>query len=105
LPGDRPLIWGTFEHFGGVPRAGLVQLITGILSTPFLRLSFTQVGAVLRITAAGTPGSQWRLETSETMAGSEAWHPVTTITLGEEPLVVEESIDSPRRFYRGLEMP
>lgn len=59
----------------------------------------------LQLTATGTKNTRWRLEYRDTLAGTNAWQPLTNITLGSSPIVLQQPLDSTYRFYRGTWVP
>ena len=50
--------------------------------------------------ATGTATTQWRLESRDTVNGTNAWQPLTNITLGPSPFTLDQLLDSASRFYR-----
>jgi len=52
------------------------------------------------LTTTGTTNTQWRLESRDTVTGTNAWKPLTNITLGPSPFVLDQLLDSASRFYR-----
>ena len=59
----------------------------------------------LQLTATGTTNTQWRLDSSEALTGTNPWQPLTNITLGPSPTVIEQPLNSTNRFYRGTWLP
>jgi len=84
-------------------QAGAAYIFT--IPPPQLRLTATINGNTLQLTASGTTNTQWRLEYRDTVAGTNAWQPLTNITLGLSPTVIHQPLDSTNRFYRAAWMP
>jgi hypothetical protein len=72
---------------------------------PELRLTAARIGDLLQITATGTTNTNWRIESRDTVTGTNAWQLLTNITLGPSPFVVEQPLDAQNRFYRGVWVP
>ena len=72
---------------------------------PELRLTTTRNGDLLQLTATGTTNTQWRLESRDTATGTNAWQPLTNITLGPSPTLIQQPLNSANRFYRGIWTP
>lgn len=75
------------------------------IEPPELRLAAAQNGNLLQLTATGTTNTQWRLESRDTVTGTNAWQPLTNITLGPSPTVMQQPLTSTNRFYRGAWVP
>jgi hypothetical protein len=88
------------------PDSGAAYVFTGLGPTPpELRLTAARNGNLLQLTATGTPSSRWRLESRDTVTGTNAWQPLTNITLGPNPTVIQQPLDGTNRFYRGAWVP
>ncbi len=86
--------------------AGAAYVFTGVAPiSPELRLTATRNGDVLQLTATGTTNTNWRLEVRDTLAGPNPWQPLTHITLGPSPFVLDQPLDTTSRFYRGVWLP
>jgi hypothetical protein len=46
-----------------------------------------------------------RLESRDTVTGANAWQPLTNVTLGSSPTVIQQLLDGTNRFYRGAWLP
>lgn len=83
----------------------------GFIATPIaidpqeLRLFIGRTGDTFQLTATGTTNTQWRLEFRDTLTGTNAWQPLTNITLGASPVVLDQPLASTSRFYRGISLP
>jgi hypothetical protein len=86
--------------------AGAAYVFTApAIAPPELHLTAERNGDLLQLTAAGTPDSQWRLESRNALTGPDAWQPLTNITLGPSPVVVQRPLDGANRFYRAAWVP
>jgi len=72
---------------------------------PELRLTVARNGATLQLSAAGTTNIQWRVESRDSLTGTNTWQPLTNITLGAGPVVVQRPLDATNHFYRGARIP
>jgi len=72
---------------------------------PILRLAITRNGAQVTISASGSPGSTWSLESRNNLAGPDAWTAVQNVTLGGAPVTVTQPVDPNQKFYRGVLVP
>ena len=76
-----------------------------VLSPPRLQLSASQVGTNFQLTATGTTNTNWRIESRDTVAGTNAWQPLTNITLGPSPAIIQQPFTATNHFYRGARLP
>jgi len=83
--------------------AGAAYVFT--IAPPELRLTATRIGDTLQLTATGTTNTEWRLESCDVLTGTDAWQPLTNITLGSSPTVIQQPLTSTNRFYRGAWVP
>jgi hypothetical protein len=44
-------------------------------------------------------------EFRDTVTGTNAWQPLTNITLDTDAFILEQPLDAPSRFYRGVWLP
>jgi hypothetical protein len=94
------------QNNNNAPGSGAVYVFTGVGSfRPELRLTATRNGSTLQLTANGTTNTLWRLESRDTATGTNAWQPLSNITLGASPMLIEQPLASTNRFYRGVWMP
>jgi hypothetical protein len=85
--------------------SGAAYVFSITSAVPALRLATTRSGDMLQLTATGTTNTQWRLESRDTVSGTNVWEPLTNITLGPGPTVIQQPFTSTNRFYRGALMP
>jgi hypothetical protein len=71
---------------------------------PLLRLSAARNGVSLQITATGSPGSTWRIE-SNTAVSPNGWQTLQNVTLGAAPVTVTQPLTGAQVFYRGVFLP
>jgi len=70
-----------------------------------LRLTVARNGSAVQLTATGTTNTNWRLESRDTVTGTNAWQLLTNITLGLGPFILEQALGPTNRFYRGVWLP
>ena len=85
--------------------ASSLVALTVVQVPPHLELGATRNGVMLQLTATGTTNTNWRLESRDTVTGTNAWQPLTNITLGPSPTVIQQPLDGTNRFYRGAWVP
>jgi len=86
--------------------SGAAYIFTGLGPIlPELRLTAARNGDLLQLTATGTTNTQWRLESRDAVVGNNAWQPLTNITIGPGPTVIQQPLDFTSRFYRGVWLP
>jgi hypothetical protein len=87
--------------------SGAAYVFTGLGPQPPLELHLTAArnGDIFQLTATGTTNTQWRLESRDAVTGTNAWQPLTNITLGPSPTVIQQPLASTNRFYRGAWRP
>jgi hypothetical protein len=94
------------QNNNNAPGSGAVYVFTGVGPfRPELRLTATRNGDMLQLTATGTTNTNWRLESRDDLTGTNAWRPLTNITLGPSPTVIQQTLTSTNRFYRGAWLP
>jgi hypothetical protein len=71
---------------------------------PLLRLSAARNAGSLQISATGSPGSTWRIE-SNTAVSPTGWQTVQNVTLGAAPVTVTQPLTGAQVFYRGVFVP